>query len=99
VDVERIRRNRDASRQWLILGVILLFVLGAWANFGGEIASALVVGVMVLCGASILAWMYWGYRLRRLTDPWAYDPDVDGPDPSVRRGLEHAELEDAKDRP
>jgi hypothetical protein len=40
---------------------------------------ALLFAVMVFAVAALLLWAYRGWRLHRATDPWAYDPELDGP--------------------
>lgn len=103
----RVRRNRDRSRALAVVGVMALMVLGIGfrvildllaALFGnvGPLGGWLVLLFVTYTAVALLLWMYWGLQLRRLDDPWAYDPELDGPDPRVRRGLEHAERESRK---
>ena len=103
-DQERLRRNRDRSLRAFAVGIVLMLVFGLgygfshWLAIGaggdllyilsGDVAIWLAAAVLLYCAGSALAWMYWGARLRRAHDPWAYDPELDGPDPRVRRGLE-----------
>lgn len=72
VELERLRSRRDSARWSAVVGFALMF--------GASFHSSFLFGgvAMVLYGAS--ASVYWSWRLRRLTgDPWAYDPELDGP--------------------
>jgi len=53
-----------------------------WIFVSGAVAGSLLAGILLLCAASMVVWMYWGWRLRRAFDPWAYDRELDGPDPA-----------------
>lgn len=89
----------------MLVGVLLLFVFGFGYGFsqyvamggGGAllgrisfvVAGALLGVILLLCALAAAAWMYWGWRLARRADPWAYDPELDGPDadqPTAREG-------------
>ena len=78
-----------ASSSWLSLGSGAGFL--AMFDDLRPLVLWLFVAIMLLCGLAAAAWMYWGFRLRVEHDPWKYDPELDGPDPRVRRGLEDAE--------
>lgn len=71
-EAERLRAKRDNARWSAVVGFGLLF--------GAGFSSAFLAGgvAMIAYGASVS--VYWSMRLRRLQgDPWAYDPDLDGP--------------------
>lgn len=71
-ELQRLRDRRDNARWSAVVGFGLLF--------GASFHTGFVLGgvVMILFGAS--ASVYWSARLRKLQgDPWAYDPDLDGP--------------------
>ncbi|MHB8633676.1 MAG: hypothetical protein ACYDBQ_06905 [Thermoplasmatota archaeon] len=77
---DRLVSRRDGARWSAVLGVGLLFLVGPLAQFGG-IALSLLLGGVVMTLYGLAGWAYWGWRLHRLADPWAYDPDLDGPRP------------------
>lgn len=52
-----------------------------WIFVSGTVAGTLLAAILVLCATSTVVWLYWGWRLRRAFDPWAYDRELDGPDP------------------
>lgn len=107
MEKEHLQRRRDLALRFLVLGVVLLLVFGlgyassGWLAFGGggfllwiftgNLALYIFAAIIALCAVSMAAWMFWGFRLRVEHDPWKYDPELDGPDPRVRRGLEDAE--------
>ncbi|MEK6974790.1 MAG: hypothetical protein AABY18_00445 [Candidatus Thermoplasmatota archaeon] len=71
-EVERLRARRDNARWSAVVGFGLLF--------GASFSSAFLAGgvAMIAYGATVS--MYWSWRLRGLQgDPWAFDPDLDGP--------------------
>jgi hypothetical protein len=71
-EVDRLRARRDNARWSAVVGFGLLFAASFSAAFlfGG-------VGMMAYGAA---ASVYWSTRLRKLQgDPWAFDPDLDGP--------------------
>lgn len=71
-EVERLTQKRDNARWTAVVGFIMLFAAG--------FSTALAIGgvLMFLYGATVS--LYWGRRLSKLKgDPWAYDPDLDGP--------------------
>lgn len=69
---ERLAQRRDNARWTAAVGFLMLFL----ARFSIMFATGGVV--MVLGGA--VGSLYWSRRLRRLKgDPWAYDPELDGP--------------------
>lgn len=105
-EVEALRRRRDAARVAAVVGVMALMALGLGfrvildvlaALFGnvGPLGGWVVAAFLAYTALALLLWMYWGLRLRRIDDPWAYDPEIDGPDPRVRRGLEQAAEDDS----
>jgi hypothetical protein len=72
-ELERLKGRRDAARWNAVMGFGLMFGAGFHAGF------AIGGAAMTLYGVS--AAFYWGRRLRKLKgDPWAYDPELDGPD-------------------
>lgn len=74
-------------------GMLAVFVSGLFATW-------VFVAVLLFTVATLAVWMYWGWRLHRAHDPWAYDPELDGPDPNARRGLDDArELPPGPPRP
>jgi hypothetical protein len=84
--VARLTRRRDGSRYTAATGVGMMFMAGwSWQiGVGGAL--------MVLGGLASSA--FWSARLRRIKgNPWDYDPEIDGPDPKKRRGLEEADKE------
>lgn len=92
--VARIRHRRDVARNAAFGGFAILFFGGLVLRFGGLfgmaqfILSYLAMGVgILLFGAGTLAWIALAWRLHRLADPWAYDPELDGPDPRRPRDL------------
>jgi len=46
----------------------------------------IAVGLLLFVAGSI-RWGVAASRIHRLADPWAYDPDLDGPDPNKRHEL------------
>jgi hypothetical protein len=69
---DRLRQRRDNARWTAAVGVLMLFL----SSFSVALASGGVVMVLFGAGGSL----YWSRRLRRLKgDPWAYDPELDGP--------------------
>jgi hypothetical protein len=75
---DRLHAKRDNSRWTAVVGFLMLFL----ASFSVLFATGGVV--MVLGG--VAGSLYWSRRLRRLKgDPWAYDPDLDGPEGEWRR--------------
>jgi hypothetical protein len=89
-DEARLQRRRDAALTSMAGGFGLLFLAGFSANLAlGGVAMVLVSGPLAL---------YWGRRLRRLRgDPWAYDPELDGPDPRKPREPGWREGDDGED--
>ncbi|MCA1819111.1 MAG: hypothetical protein LC620_03520, partial [Halobacteriales archaeon] len=69
----------------------LLDILAAVAGNAGPLGGWILFLFLAYTGVTLAFWMYWGWRVHRARDPWAYDPELDGPDPRVRRGLEDAE--------
>ena len=65
-----------------------------WAQWPGAVVYVggvllLGAGLVVFAGAA-LAWIVMAWRLHKLADPWAYDPELDGPDPNKRHDLDDA---------
>jgi hypothetical protein len=48
---------------------------------------AMATGIVLFVGGSVL-WILHAIRLHKRADPWAYDPDLDGPDPHKRHELD-----------
>ena len=72
VEVERLTGKRDNARWSAVVGFVMLFA----ASF--SVAFAVGGVLMILYGAS--ASVFWSRRLaRHKGDPWAYDPELDGP--------------------
>ncbi len=78
IDVHRARKRRDAARWTTVVGLGMIFAAGPLATFGG-IALASLLGGACMTGFGIVAWAFWGWRLHKADDPWAYDPDLYGP--------------------
>lgn len=71
-EAERLKGKRDSARWNAVIGFGLIF--GAGFHVGFAVGGA----AMALYG--VAASFYWGRRLRKLKgDPWAYDPELDGP--------------------
>lgn len=69
---DKLRTRRDNARWSAVVGFALMF--------GASFHSAFLFGgvAMVLYGATASVW--WSVQLRKVEgDPWAYDPDLDGP--------------------
>lgn len=75
--LELLRSRRDHARWNVVVGVGLLFIAGSLANLGG-LATAALVGAVLTTLYGLVTWGYWGWRVHRADDPWAYDPDLDG---------------------
>lgn len=71
-EVERLTARRDSARWSAVVGFGLLFA----ASF----STAFLFGGVGMIAYGVVASMYWSTRLRAAKgDPWAYDPDLDGP--------------------
>ena len=71
-EVERLRSRRDSARWSAVVGFLLLF--------GGSFSAAFVAGGVAMIAYGAVASIVWSTRLRKVQgDPWAYDPDLDGP--------------------
>ena len=71
-EATRCKRRRDNARWTAAVGFLLLFA----ARF----AVGFVIGGMLMAAYGAAASMYWSRRLRKIKgDPWAYDPELDGP--------------------
>lgn len=71
-EVARMTTRRDNARWTAAVGLLMLFA--------GRFYTPLVLGGMLMAGYGVLASFYWSRRIRSLKgDPWAYDPDLDGP--------------------
>lgn len=69
---ERLTAKRDNARWTGVVGFAMLF--------GGSLHYGIVLGGMFMAGYGASASIYWSWRLRKVKgDPWAYDPDLDGP--------------------
>lgn len=76
--IRHLQRRRDGSLAAVGGGIGLMF-LGSWNS-----SLALGGAAMVVVGAPLT--LFWGWRLRKMKgDPWAYDPELDGPDPARPR--------------
>jgi hypothetical protein len=74
---DRLQKRREGALFMLVAGFGLIF-MGSWS-----VQFAIGGAVSVVLGMS--GYLYYGYRLRRLKgDPWAYDPDLDGPESPLR---------------
>jgi hypothetical protein len=74
---DRLTAKRDSSRWTAVVGFCMLFL----ASFSVALATGGVVMVLAGVGGSL----YWSRKLRRLKgDPWAYDPELDGPEADWR---------------
>jgi hypothetical protein len=72
VEEERLTRRRDNARWTAVVGFVMML--------GGGFLAQLVFGGMMMLAYGAVASMYWSRRLSKLKgDPWAYDPDLDGP--------------------
>lgn len=72
VEVDRLTARRDNARWSAVIGFLMLFA-ASWLT-----AFAIGGALMILYGTT--ASFYWSRRIRQLKgDPWAYDPDLDGP--------------------
>jgi len=73
-EVERLTTKRDNARWTGVVGFAMLF--------GGGLHYSIVLGGMCMAAYGAVASIYWSRRLRKVKgDPWAYDPDLDGPVP------------------
>ena len=71
-EVDRLTTKRDNARWTGVVGFAMLF--------GGGLHYSIVLGGMCMAGYGAAASIYWSRRLRKVKgDPWAYDPDLDGP--------------------
>jgi len=71
-EVERLTAKRDNARWTGVVGFAMLF--------GGGLHYSIVLGGMCMAAYGATASIYWSRRLRKVKgDPWAYDPDLDGP--------------------
>lgn len=69
---DRLTAKRDNARWTGVVGFAMLF--------GGSLHYSIVLGGMLMAGYGAVASIYWSRRLRKAKgDPWAYDPDLDGP--------------------
>jgi hypothetical protein len=77
-ELERLTTKRDNARWVAGVGVLLLFA--------GGLLVQLALGGLVMMAYGSVASVYWSRRIRRIRgDPWAYDPDLDGPQSLERR--------------
>ena len=71
-EADRLRSRRDNARWSAVVGFVMLFA----ASF----SAAFAAGGVLMIGYGVVASIVWGRKLRKLEgDPWAYDPDLDGP--------------------
>ena len=69
---DRLTAKRDNARWTGVVGFAMLF--------GGGLHYSIVLGGMCMAAYGAVASIYWSRRLRKVKgDPWAYDPDLDGP--------------------
>jgi hypothetical protein len=69
---ERLTTKRDNARWTGVVGFAMLFA--------GGLHYGIVLGGVAMAAYGAAASIYWSLRLRKLKgDPWAYDPDLDGP--------------------
>ncbi|MEA3166090.1 MAG: hypothetical protein QOJ26_959 [Thermoplasmata archaeon] len=69
----RLTTKRDNARWTGVVGFAMLF--------GGAIHYGIVLGGLFMAGYGAVASIYWSRRLRKVKgDPWAYDPELDGPE-------------------
>ena len=72
-ETARLTSRRDNARWFAIVGVAMLFA--------GGLLVQIAIGGVFMVAYGVVTSMYWSWRLRRLKgDPWAYDPELDGPD-------------------
>ena len=72
-DVQRITQRRDNARWTAAVGFLMLFA--------GRFSVDFAIGGMLMAGYGAAASVFWSRRLRKVKgDPWAYDPELDGPD-------------------
>jgi hypothetical protein len=83
--LERWRRRRSDAAWTVAAGLGTLFVAGSLGNLGG-LATALLVGAVLSTSYGVVAWTYYGHRIHKATDPWKYDPELDGPMADVLEG-------------
>ncbi|MFA5943645.1 MAG: hypothetical protein WC876_04170 [Candidatus Thermoplasmatota archaeon] len=71
-EVDQYTARRDNARWTAVVGFAMLF--------GGTLHYSIVLGGVLMAGYGAVASMYWSRRLHKVKgDPWAYDPDLDGP--------------------
>jgi hypothetical protein len=71
-ELDRVTSRRDNARWTAVVGFAMLF--------GGGLHYSIVLGGVAMAAYGAAASIYWGRRLHKLKgDPWAYDPDLDGP--------------------
>ena len=71
-EVERLTGKRDNARWLAVVGFAMLFA--------GGIAYQIALGGLLMLVYGVVVSVFWGIRLRKAKgDPWAYDPDLDGP--------------------
>lgn len=71
-ELERFTQRRNNGRWTAAVGFAMLF--------GASILTALLVGGVLMVAYGAGTSLYWSWRIRRIKgDPWAYDPELDGP--------------------
>lgn len=71
-EVQRCTERRDNARWTAVVGFAMMFAAG--------FSAAFAVGGMLMLVYGIVVSIYWSRRIVKLKgDPWAYDPDLDGP--------------------
>jgi len=73
-EVERFTQKRDNARWTAAVGLVMLF--------GAGFSAAFAIGGLLMAFYGVATSFYWSRRLTKVKgDPWAYDPDLDGPRP------------------
>ncbi len=62
--------------------------MAALGQIGDVLGITLVGGGLLIFAVGAILWAVFATRLHRAADPWAYDPELDGPDPDKRHELD-----------